>query len=75
MAVIFAARGRPVAMWGPSKLLTKVKNFTKISSVVGSQLHYIVVGFQLHYIMGMVGSQLHFISTTQWRTPCHHQLP
>jgi len=46
-------------MWGPSQLLTKADNLTKIiSSVVGSQLHYMVVGSQLHYMM--VGSQLHY---------------
>merc|ERR1711971_445508 len=53
-------RGRQVAMWGPSQLLTKADNLTKIiSSVVGSQLHYMVVGSQLHYMV--VGSQLYYM--------------
>ena len=60
IVVIFAARGRQVAMWGPSQLLTKADNLTKIiSSVVGSQLHYMVVGSQLHYMV--VGSLLYYM--------------
>ena len=59
IVVIFAARGRQVAMWGPSKLLTKGDNLTKIiSSVVGTQLYYNVVGSWLYY--NVVGSLLHY---------------